>query len=961
MSQRDDGSPPTLSSETCADCGRPLSRQPWSQGLCLSCLGDLGLTDTLSRPSRPSRLGGSFSAHTPRSSGLSAASGSRWSVTRTLLGNLRGTRHAWIWVGCCLLSLYALLGSVYWFSTVDDTVDPGFTVLPRLLVRIPAAEAEAAGVRPRDRVLRVDGESVWDGKQLVERLVEIGAGESVVFELERPDREHYAVELQTRQGRASLLSWLVLLRGVVWVSTGLLLFWVHPGRLESWAFLASTLTVGLPALLPLPDYFGGHFLPVPHLLGRGWSIGLEGLIAPACVAFFLIHPWPVGWLARRPRRLWLLFLPALLWAALFLPTYPWYPGHRSIERVADPLYFVLVACTPAAVLVALGVLVWRTRRPGPSLQRAQLRALVTASLLSFPVPALAYAAQVVRPDLYASRADFSILLLNLPLLIFPPMVAYSIARHDLFAIDRMVARAGAYSIAAALVGLGVAGSVVLLSRLLPPRLSGSPTLLVIAVLVAVALLQPAKNLLLDRLERRLGLGGLALSSLDAKGVGRSRALRKALEVIALGDPVDGLERAENLLRDAFDLEVARFELAAEAGESSASASRAGLRSFLLRHREEALGRLIVSRREGRPLPPDVEAALRLLAEEASRALAASSAPEIAGYHVLERIGAGGMGTVYLAERRGVAGFSKRVALKEVRPDRSGDLRLVERFLREASIAARLSHPNLVETFDLGETDRGYFLAMEYVEGTTLSRLLRSTPGEPLPPEVAVWIASEICAGLAHAHSATDVDGRPLGLVHRDVSPQNVLLSQRGEVKLADFGIASRAIRAAEPEDADVDAGFAVGVDSMHEEEGRAGPSDGPAGKVPYMAPEQIRGDTCDLRTDLFAVGVLLYEMSTGAHPFRRRGRRRTWLAIGEGRFTPARELNPDLTPAIESLIHRALQVQAERRPRDAEELRRALVAAGPSPLRGRDLLRDAVIAFQVAASTESRRRSSSST
>src|SRR5512139_2277258 len=225
----------------------------------------------------------------------------------------------------------------------------------------------------------------------------------------------------------------------------------------------------------------------------------------------------------------------------------------------------------------------------------------------------------------------------------------------------------------------------------------------------------------------------------------------------------------------------------------------------------------------------------------------SESPRIFGrYQLLELIARGGMAEVHKAKSHGVEGFEKVLVIKSILPELSRDAEFVEMFVKEAKIAVSLSHPNIVQVFDLGRADDRYFIAMEYVAGTDLSTLLRRAARHELPlaPALSVFIASEVAQALDYAHRRRDQDLQPMSLVHRDVSPQNILLGFEGAVKLTDFGIAKARHKV--------------------EENTQAGVL---KGKYAYMAPEQARGEPVDARADLYALGIVLYECLSGTHPF----------------------------------------------------------------------------------------------
>ncbi|HKQ68074.1 MAG TPA: serine/threonine-protein kinase, partial [Polyangiaceae bacterium] len=210
------------------------------------------------------------------------------------------------------------------------------------------------------------------------------------------------------------------------------------------------------------------------------------------------------------------------------------------------------------------------------------------------------------------------------------------------------------------------------------------------------------------------------------------------------------------------------------------------------------------------------------------------------YELLQKLATGGMAEIYIARRDGPHGFSKRIALKRILPQLAADPEFVAMFIDEARLTAHLAHPNLVQVFDFGEEGSELYMAMELVEGTTSAKVVRAaaTRGEPVPVEVALNIALSVGRGLAHAHETCDEEGRPLGLVHRDVSPGNILISRSGAVKLGDFGIA----RAAEFD--------------RRTDQGQL------KGKLGYMSPEQVTGRELDAKSDQFTAAIVLAELLT---------------------------------------------------------------------------------------------------
>jgi serine/threonine protein kinase len=281
----------------------------------------------------------------------------------------------------------------------------------------------------------------------------------------------------------------------------------------------------------------------------------------------------------------------------------------------------------------------------------------------------------------------------------------------------------------------------------------------------------------------------------------------------------------------------------------------------------------------------------------------SDGQEFGKYELLERIAAGGMAEIYRARMRAAAGVTKPVAIKKILPHYAGNRAFVSMFINEAQIAVGLSHGNIVQVFDFGEVDGEYFLAMEWVHGQPLSRVLRRAREKGLavlPPPLALLVAIEMLKGLAYAHTRLDEAGRPLNIVHRDISPQNVLVSYEGQVKLTDFGIAR--------------ARLAGGPEAQH---------GAPQGKYAYFAPEQARGDEPDTRADIFAAGTVLYELLCGRLPCE--GKVADVLRrIALGDFPRPRALNPELPPALERIVLTAMAPDPEQRYPTAQDFGEAL-------------------------------------
>jgi serine/threonine protein kinase len=268
------------------------------------------------------------------------------------------------------------------------------------------------------------------------------------------------------------------------------------------------------------------------------------------------------------------------------------------------------------------------------------------------------------------------------------------------------------------------------------------------------------------------------------------------------------------------------------------------------------------------------------------------------YLLLERINVGGMAEVFKAKAFGVEGFERIIAVKRILPNMADDEEFINMFIDEARIAVQLNHANIVPIYELGKFDNQYYIAMEYVPGKDLRQMLDRyrKRDETMPLTMAAYITSNICEGLFYAHGKNDPTGRPLHLIHRDVSPQNILVSYEGAVKITDFGIAKAEDRASKTQ---------AGVLK---------------GKFAYMSPEQVRGLDIDHRSDLFAVGILLYEMVTGKRLFIGESDFATLEKVRNAEVTPPKEHNPNISDALQAVVLKALARERDERYQTAAEL-----------------------------------------
>jgi TonB family protein len=286
------------------------------------------------------------------------------------------------------------------------------------------------------------------------------------------------------------------------------------------------------------------------------------------------------------------------------------------------------------------------------------------------------------------------------------------------------------------------------------------------------------------------------------------------------------------------------------------------------------------------------------------------------YELIDLIATGGMAELYKARMQGVEGFQKIVAIKRILPHLTSNDDFVTMFIDEAKLAAQLQHPNIIHIYDLGKIEQSYYIAMEYIDGKDLRSILRLLvdKGQRMPLDLALHIGSRLAAALDYAHRKKDLHGRAMALVHRDVSPQNVLISFDGDIKLCDFGIAKAASKASHT---------------------RAGAL---KGKLQYMSPEQAWGKDLDGRSDIFSLGLVLYEAITGRAAFAGDSELSILEQVRSPHLTPPREIDPSIPEQVESVLLKALQERREDRFQTAgelvDELERVLQGMRPKPSSG---------------------------
>ncbi len=276
--------------------------------------------------------------------------------------------------------------------------------------------------------------------------------------------------------------------------------------------------------------------------------------------------------------------------------------------------------------------------------------------------------------------------------------------------------------------------------------------------------------------------------------------------------------------------------------------------------------------------------------------------QLGRYELLTPIAQGGMAAVWAARQTGSHGFKKTVALKTMLPALSDDAQFEQMFLAESRNAMRVHHPNVVEILDLGEQNGLVYLVMEWVDGESLSTLVKASEkrGTTIPLRLGVHVCQRASLGLHAAHEVTDEDDNPLGLVHRDVSPQNIMVTYDGHVKVVDFGVAKSHVEAS----ATLTGQF--------------------KGKIPYMSPEQAQSDRVDRRSDIFSMGIMLYRVTTGVHPFGGTNQISTLHNILHSDPTPPTQLDPSFPVDLEAVILRCLSKERNSRFASMADVARSL-------------------------------------
>ncbi|MEQ9321361.1 MAG: protein kinase, partial [Polyangiaceae bacterium] len=847
----------------------------------------------------------------------------------TVAGRLWRTRGATIYLLLLLLTP-VLVGLASWSAYRRTQLpDIGLSVDNRLLVE--GVDDRWAGVKTGDRVVSLDG-VVYSG----------AAGDST--EVRSPKAWLHAAlhhddtpmrivferdgELFERTAEATPMKpWDVVavfarvFTGATLMVMGLLTFLARPGVKVTWLMLLLAWDLGVFMFAKIGFFFD------PRLSKEG---GILPFIVAMSLGLHLMSLFPVAlpWLERHPRRALILYVPLLPMPVVMA---------LGMTRELTFLGSLSAAAASLLVLVFLYLQYRSVRETRGAQARSQYRAMLVGLVGGTVVPGVW---NWLRLSFGTGASTFGAYYNALPLLIFAGMMSYAIARHNALEIDRFTAAILGYAATTGAMALIFAAVLVGIPLLLDNAALGESR----AVLVTVTALTFAASSPLYRRIKRWIDTRFFRERADATSIAETlRDVVLSMQQGSREDAIDaGLRAAEVLRPDRIELWVLSkdkqrlvrhrsvgtteadepIDLDEPLGQALQNGQTAGVTGLCPRLMETGAqerlwgrqlamaapvmlrglvgGFLAIGRkRSGAGYELEELSFLSIIAAQLSSALerAQSETDRIDRYPIERRIGTGGMAEVHLAWQMGPGGFERRVAVKRPLPHVSEDANAVDAFLDEARLAAQLRHANIAQVYDVGESRGTYFIVMEYIDGPSLRQILRSArdKGEMVPVRMAVAVVQAVLAALDYAHDHRDEQGRSMDLVHRDVTPRNVLMSRRGDVKLVDFGIARA-------------------QHQLHVT--RTGTI---KGTLPYMSPEQAIGGELDRRSDLYSVGVLLYELLTSKKPY----------PDGPDKAPPRspRLIAPDIPEGLEPFLERCMAFDRQMRFSSAAEQSAALARA----------------------------------
>ncbi len=856
-------------------------------------------------------------------------------ITLSVMGRLlRARKVAWA-------VLLTVAGLVFGLLAVAQALRMREVVLPDIALAadgLVVASSDRPEVAPGDRLVAIDGLRAYDHR-LASMLDEITAGPALALTFARAgDEVTLSVATGPLDDLHAVALWVRVVCGLMSFVVGVVSFVLAPGSRAAWLFLLFCVNIELTLLFNVvfvrdADLFT-RLEPITFALGA--SLGLH---------LFTELPRRLPLVERRPWVAALFYLPAAIVVipSLFLPPPPassaW--GWLALGGAAWSLL---------GGLVTTGFLVsWlrRARRDDDAPLASATKTLLVALLIGLFLPAVIHTAR----GLTGAGGERWIVHLNAaPVLAYAAATAYALLRQNVMGADRVTTIVVSYAATVILLGVVCGVALVAVPLLVEGRVASSPVVLVLTTAAASLSIVPIYRRLRRAVDRQFLRDRVSDERITAE-------LRELMRLAMLGDPAETQAGAFKALQA---VQPERIELWVREAEGDAFHRRRGEHSLDADPApvaaSGALGKAMLAEQSGgveglaaTALHPDAQTELwqrglaiaapvpvqgevraflalgrrssgaryrtgeqsflAMVAQQVGLALERGEAgTSIGRYRLDRRLGTGGMAEVYLARQLGMAGFERRVAIKRPLPHLAEDSAFISMLIDEAKLAAQLHHPAIVQTYEVDRQGGTTYIAMEYVDGASLRTILRSarTAGETPPLAVTARILDTLLGALAYAHTATDARGRTLGIVHRDVTPGNVLVSSAGEVKLVDFGVARSVTR------------LQVTQTGMLK------------GTLAYMAPEQAHGGDVDARSDLFGAGAVLYQCLMDEPPY----------PDGPPREPPPGPppLRADLPPALVAVVQRALAYRPEDRFSSADEMRAAfLPACGVAPARPSEL------------------------
>jgi hypothetical protein len=783
----------------------------------------------------------------------------------TVLGQLATTRGLTAYFLLVLATIPLVIVTAHQARVRLSLPDVGIDVNSDLGVE--SLDARWEDVKQRDRIVALDGVPLKDPADWVDRsLSHDDSPLRVTFE--RDGKQWTSAAAATPIAWTDKLAvWARVATATSLMVMGLVAFVLRPGIPTTWLLLLASWDLGLFLLLKTLLFFDPRFYKYATIYpwATMTSVGLH---------FLSYFPRRLDWVVTKPYRVMLLYGPVAL-----APIVHYLSAVTQMSNIAT-LWGALAGILVVGVLSRQYV---QLRREKDERVRSQYRALIVGFAGGLVIPGVW---NWLRLSLDIWNSPWAAHYNAIPLVLFVGVTSYAVVIHNALAIDRFTAAVVGYGVTTIVLGVLFALALLGIPLLLDQSgLSQSPALLVGATALTFASFSPMHRHIKQWVDRqffreRADVAQIA-DALRALVLGLQRAnLTTALEHVFAATGILQADRTQLWLLDkdgqrlhpekrvgSGALEPART-IAVDGALATAlkSGATAGVDELSpnvieraaqdeLWSRQLAMvapvmvrgvlgGFLGVGRkRSGGPYNLEELAFLTIVAAQLGSTLERlrGDTTELGRYHLERRIGTGGMAEVFLAWQVGPGGFERKVAVKRPLPHVNEEPNAVAAFLDEARLAAQLQHPNIAQVYDVGESEGAYFIVMEYVDGPSLRQILRSCRerGEKVPLPVAAAIVLAVLSALGNAHAQRDERGRPLRLVHRDITPRNVLLNRRGEVKLVDFGIAR--------------AQFQLHVT-------RTGTV---KGTLPYMSIEQATGTEVDNRSDLYSAGVVLYELLTG--------------------------------------------------------------------------------------------------